>query len=40
MAQQGTNQPLSDLLRQLNLLLRGWTLANARRTAFRDTRAA
>jgi RNA-directed DNA polymerase len=23
--QQGTNQPLGDLLRQLNLLLRGWT---------------
>ena len=23
--QQGTNQPLSDVLRQLNMLLRGWT---------------
>jgi len=23
--QQGTNQPLSELLRQLNMLLRGWT---------------
>jgi RNA-directed DNA polymerase len=24
-SRQGTNKPLSDLLRQLNLVLRGWT---------------